>query len=301
MKSLENIELEKLFSRLVEVMKTQKKLKNDDVSSRLIYEIYNMWTTTKSVVLHKSAIWIDPEIANRLIEKGLIQKIGSETDKKYALTLTGIADNIQNKYGKRLDEQFSDFLALVDQKFNTVEQSDFSWKEKLGTLCLILLVSTSESSSIRLNNESNKKILAEVFKKTLDVIKKYGIVETKVKFKTVSRGESIASAHMSRLNKLARKTNHYYKFVGKGSAYYLDIEQSGKIDENKLFFLLGKIFEQFDPATDYKSLNKELQSISQEYSPRFLTRSTDPMLFLNIYKSLSKFIQMEIMKLSMKQ
>lgn len=301
MQSLEHIELEKLLSSLIDVMKKQKKLKTNEISSRLIYEIYNMWTTTKSEVLQKSAIWIDPEIANRLIEQGLVQKIASATDEKYSLTLTGIANGIKNKYGRRLGEQFTDFLALVDQKFNTVEKSDFSWKEKIGTLSLILLISTSESSAIRLNNESNKKVLAEVFQKTLDVIKKYGMVEIKAKFKKVSRGESIASAHMSRLNKLARKTNHYYKFVGKGSAYYLDIEKDGKIDENKLFFLLGKVFEQYNPATDYENLKKELQAISQDYYPRFPNRSTDPMIFLNLYKSLSRFIQMEIMKLTMKQ
>ena len=176
MQSHKKTDLEKLFFRLVEAVKKQKKLKSIDVPSRLLYEIQNMTTTTQSEILHTSAIWIEPEIADRLIEKGLVQKISSENDKKYALTLTGIANFIKSQYGKGLDEQFSDFLAIVDQKFITVEKSNFSWKEKLGTLSLILLVSTSESSAIRLDNEPNKKLLGEVFQKTLETLKKKDVL-----------------------------------------------------------------------------------------------------------------------------
>ena len=198
-----------------------------------------------------------------------------------------------------MDEQFIDFLALVDQKFNTVEKADFSWKEKLGTLSLVLLASSSQSSAIRLTNETNKRILAEVFQKTLIILKKFGIITGKEELKKVNRGESIASAHMSRLNKLARKTNHYYKIVGKGSEYYLDIEKNGKLDKTRLFFLLRRVFDRFDPECKYEMLCKELQNISQEYYPRFLARSLNPLILLNISKSLARFMQFEIMKMPM--
>ena len=295
----ETTEMEKMFASLINVMKKHKKINNNDIPSRLLYEIYNMWTTTKSKILHKSASWIEPRIATRLIEKGLVQKISSETDEKYTLTLTGIAHCIKEIYGKKLDEQFVDFLALVDQKFGTVEKADFSWKEKLGTLSLILLASSSQSSAIRLTNETNKRMLAEVFQKTLVILKKYGIIKGKEELKKVDRGESIASAHMSRLNKLARKTNHYYKFLGKGSEYYLDIEKNGKLDKTRLFFLLRKVFDRFDPECKYEMLCKELQNISQEYYPRFLARSLNPLILLNISKNLTRFMQFEIMRMPM--
>ena len=295
----ENTEMEKMFASLIDVMKRHKKINRNNISSQLLYEIYNMWTTTKSKILHRSARWIEPEIANRLIEKGLVQKISSETDEKYALTLTGIAHCIKETYGKKLDEQFIDFLSLVDQKFNTVEKADFSWKEKLGTLSLILLASSSQSSAICLTNETNKRTLAEVFQETLIILKKFGIITGKEELKKVNRGESIASAHMSRLNKLARKTNHYYKIVGKGSEYYLDIEKDGKLDKTRLFFLLRKVFDRFDPECNYEMLCKELQNISQEHYPRFLARSLNPLILLNISKSLARFMQFEIMKMPM--
>jgi hypothetical protein len=299
MQSTEDNEITKLFAHLVDVMERNKKINRNEIASRLLYEIHNMWTTTKSKILHESAIWIEPEIANRLLEKGLIQKITSEIDEKYALTLTGIAQCIKKNYGKRYDEQFTDFLALVDQKFSTVEKTAFSWKEKLGALTLILLASTAQYSAIRLNNETNKNILAETFQKTLDVLKKHGMIEPKQKLRGVARGESIASAHMSRLNKLARKTNHYY--VGQGSEYYFAIERDGRLDKNRLSFLLGKIFDNYYPECEYEKMNKELQDISQEYYPRFIGRSLNPLLLLDLSKSLTKFLQFEIMRMPMKR
>lgn len=299
MQSNEATEMGKMFTNLIDVMKKNKKIKEDDISSRLLYEIYNMWTTTKSRIFHKSGRWIEPEIAERLMEQGLVQRIASETDEKYALTLTGIAHCVREAYGKRFDEQFINFLALVDQKFNTVEGADFSWKEKLGTLSLILLASSSQSSAIRLTNETNKRILAEVFQKTLAVLGKFGIVTGREQLKKVDRGESIASAHMSRLNKLARKTNHYYRIIGKGSEYYLDIEKDGKLDKIRLFFLLRRVFNRFDSDCKYEILCKELQNISQEYYPRFLDRSLNPLLLLDISKTLGRFMQFEIMKMPM--
>ena len=299
MQSTEDNEITKLFAHLVDVMERNKKINRIEIASRLLYEIHNMWTTTKSKILHESAIWIEPEIANRLLEKGLIQKITSEIDEKYALTLTGIAQCIKKNYGKRYDEQFTDFLALVDQKFSTVEKTAFSWKEKLGALTLILLASTAQYSAIRLNNETNKNILAETFQKTLDVLKKHGMIEPKQKLRGVARGESIASAHMSRLNKLARKTNHYY--VGQGSEYYFAIERDGRLDKNRLSFLLGKIFDNYYPECEYEKMNKELQDISQEYYPRFIGRSLNPLILLDLSKSLTKFLQFEIMRMPMKR
>lgn len=299
MPSAEDSEIRMLFIRLVDVLEKNKKIKRSEIASRLIYEIYGMWTTTKSEILHESAIWIEPEIANRLMEEGLVQRITTEKDEKYALTLTGIAQCISTIYGKKMNEQFSDFLTLVDQKFNTVEKVGFDWKEKLGIITLLLLSGTAKYSAIRLNNETNKKFLAEALQKTLDVLKKYEIINKKEKLKGVARGESIASAHMCRLNKLSRKTNHYYK--GKNLEYYLDIEKDEIIDENKLSFMLRKVFDFYNPDCNYEMMDKELASISQDYYHKFLDRSPNPLILYNISKNITKFMEFDIMKLPMKQ
>jgi predicted transcriptional regulator len=291
----------KLFEIMLDVAITQsKKINRENAPSRLIFEIFNMRSSTKSKIFTQSAVWISPEITNSLVEQGLVQKISSEEGEKYALTFAGIAQCIRKKYGKTFDVQFTDFLALVDQKFNAVEQTTLNWDEKLAILSLTLLASSSESSAIRLNNETNKKILGEVFQRTLTCLKNYGLIDKKEELRTVSRGESPASALMSRLDNIARKTNHYYKFIGKGSQYYLDIEDNEIIDERRLNFLLKKVFGQFDANCNYDQMQKELQEISQSYYPRFLARSLNPNILYNISRLLRDFMQTEILHLPMK-
>ena len=295
-------ELMSLFETLIAVVEEHnKKLNKDNASSRLIFEIYKMWANTQSKIFSESALWLSSETASLLLEQGLIQKIPSEQAEKYALTFTGIAQCIKQQFDRRLDEQFLDFLALVDEKFNAVEQDSLTWDEKLATLSLVLLASYSPSSAIRLNNETNRKTLNEVFQRVLICLKTHGLISNKEELRKVNRGESLASALMSRLFKLARKTNHYYRFVGKGSQYYLDIENSGFIDEKRLHFLLGKIFGQYDPECNYEQMVKELEDISQLYYPRFTARVLDPNLVLTISKMLRNFMQTEILHLPMQK
>lgn len=290
-------EMMKLFDTLVGVMEKSRKIRRENVPSKLFFEIYNMWSNTKSKTFNESAVWVSPEIANSLLEQGFVQKIVSEEGEKYALTCTGIVQCIRMKYGKQLDEQFADFLALVDQKFDAVEQTSLNWNEKLATLCLILLASASPSSAIRLNNETNKRVLAEVFQKTLSCLKTNGIIRRGEELRKVNRGESIASALMSRLDGLARKTNHYYTYIGKGSEYFLDVEKNGSVDEKRLCFLLGRVFGHFNPNCDYKQLNKELEEIGQLYYPRFLSRSLNPTVVLGISQILRNFMNDGILRL----
>lgn len=291
-------EMRGLFETLVAVVQEHnKKINKDNASSKLIFEIYGMWASTQSKIFNESALWLSSETAEPLLERGFIQKIPSEQTEKYALTFTGIAQCINKQYGKKFDEQFTDFLALVDQKFNVVEQDALTWDEKLATLSLIVLASYSPSSAIRLNNETNRKGLAEVFQRTLTCLKNHGLVAKKEELRKVNRGESLASALMSRLFKLARKTNHYYRFVGKGSQYYLDIENNGIIDEKRLYFLLGKVFGQYNPDCNYEQMLRELEDISQMYYPKFISRALNPDHVLSISKILRNFMQTEILRL----
>jgi hypothetical protein len=295
-------EMMRLFETLIAVVEEHnKKINKDNASSRLIFEIYKMWASTQSKIFNESALWLSSETASLLLEQGLIQKIPSEQAEKYALTFTGIAQCIKKQFDRRLDEQFLDFLALVDEKFNAVEQDSLTWDEKLATLSLVLLASYSPSSAIRLNNETNRKTFTEVFQRTLTCLKTHGLISKKEELRKVNRGESLASALMSRLFKLARKTNHYYRFVGKGSQYYLDIENNGAIDEKRLHFLLGKVFGQYNPECDYEQMFKELEDISQLYYPRFTARALDPNLVLSISKMLMDFMQTEILHLPMQK
>ncbi|MEM2146776.1 MAG: hypothetical protein QW279_15540 [Candidatus Jordarchaeaceae archaeon] len=293
-------EMLRLFEELISVMEQAKRIKREDVPSKLIFEMYNMTDNSKSKIFAESALYLDPELAETLHEEGFIQKIRFEDSEKYALTLKGIAQCIQLKYGVTLDKQFLNFLELSDRKFNMGGRERLQWDEKLASLSLILLGSTSPSSAIRLNNEQNKSVLTEVFQSILSCMKKFNIIEKEYNLRTVDRGEAPVSALMSRLNALPRKTNHCYKIIGKGSEYYFDIEKENNLDERKLFFLLKQIFEHYDPNCNYAEMYEELAEISQLYYPRFISRTVNPLIILTILQKLKEFLTVEIYRLPMK-
>jgi hypothetical protein len=298
-KSTLESEMLRLFDELISVMEQTRRIKRADVPSKLIFEMYNMTENSKSKKFAESALYLDPETAEALLEQGVIQKIRSEDTEKYALTFKGIAQCIQLKYGVALDKQFLNFLELTDRKINLGGQDRLQWDEKLASLSLILLGSTAPSSAIRLNNEQNKSVLTEVFQSVLSCMKKFKVVEKEHNLRTVDRGEAPVSALMSRLNALPRKTNHYYKIIGKGSEYYFDIEKDNDVDEKRLFFLLRRIFEHYDPGCDYQEMYKELAEISQLYYPKFLSRTVNPLIILTILQKLKEFLNVEIYRLPM--
>jgi hypothetical protein len=285
-----------LFERLITIMEETKKIKVEAIASELLFKIYEMNSNNRSKLFSDSASWLDSNSAIDLLDEGFIQRIGEDYD-KYTLTLKGIAYCIEKKYGKLLDEQFVKFLELSDNKFILSGETELTWKEKLATLSLILLSSTSSNSAIFLTNEYNKGMFNEVFEKTLACLKRFGIINESEKLGTVSRGESPVSALMSRLQTLSSKTNYYYKFVGKGSIYYVDIEDNGEVVEKKMFFLLRKIFENYNPACNYEEMNRELAEISQRYSPRFQERTIKPSVMFSILKALEDFLDVEIRRL----
>ena len=284
-----------LFDGLVYTMERSKELKEKEVPSRLIFDLYKMSKNNSSQKLFESAAWIDLDASSALSEQGFVQKIILDEGEKYALTYKGIARCIEIKYGVTLKDQFLKFLELADESFNTAAQT-LTWREKLASMSLILLASTSESAAIRLTNEANKSALTEVFQKTLSSLKRIGIVDGKEELTSVKRGENLASAVMCRVDTLARKTRHYYKYTGQ-SEYFLDIEKNGDVDEKRMFFLLRRIFERYDPNCSYREMYDELSSISQIYYPRFLDRSVNSTIVLTILTKLRSFLDRDILTL----
>lgn len=101
-------------------------------------------------------------------------------------------------------------------------------------------------------------------------------------------------------NNLTRKTNLYYKNVSKESGYYFDIEKNGDIDERRMFFLLRKIFEHYNPNCNYQEIDKELAQISESYSPKFLARSINPNVSVSVLRRLKEFMDQQIWRLPQK-
>lgn len=290
-------EMLKLFDSLLCAAKEQfKKTKDDDVFATLIFDILNMTQNNRSKLFSGSGTWVAPEVTDNMLGQGVIQKVVSEENEKYALTFKGIAECIRMKYNKGLQDQFLKLLELSDQKFNGAQQSGLTWKEKLASLSLILVGSTSIASEIRLDDEANKAVLNEVFEKTLGCLKKHGIIEKEEELKSTS-GEHPVTAIMRRVNDLTRKTNLYYLNDRSVNGYYFDIEKNGDLNENRVFFLLGRIFEFYDLKCDYREVYEELAKISQLYSPRFRARTMNPNISFSVLKRLKNFLDNEVMRL----
>jgi len=291
------VEMLKLFDSLLCAAKEQsKKTKDDDVLTTLIFDLLNMTQNSRSKLFSGSGTWVAPEVTDNMLQQGVIQKVVSEDNEKYALTFKGIAECIRMKYDKGLQEQFLKLLELSDQKFNGTQQSGLTWKEKLASLSLILVGSTSIASEIRLDDEANKAVLNEVFEKTLECLKKHGIIEKGEELKSTS-GEHPVTGAMRRVNDLTRKTNLYYMNDRSVPGYYFDIEKNGDLDENRVFFLLRRIFEFYDPKCNYREIYNELAKISQLYSPRFRARTMNPNISFSVLKRLKDFLENEVLRL----
>ena len=179
-----------------------------------------------------------------------------------------------------------------------MEQTGLNWREKLATLGLLVTASTSHTSAIRLNNLTNKEVLGEVITLTLGFLKEHGLVRQKRQAKPVKRGEHPVSSLMSRLDKLPKKTNHYFQYIRDEWGYFFDVENDGILDENKVFFLLGKVFEAYDPTANYDEAYQQLSQISQQHSIRFLSWSVDPTISLNVIRLLKEFFEREMLFLT---
>jgi hypothetical protein len=284
-----------LFESLISVLEQMKKIKQEKIASDLLFNVFSMNRNNMSKSFSDSARAISPEKADILLEQGLIQIIPSD-EKKYALTFTGIVRAIEIKHNITLENQLLEFVKQADQKFNTGEQTALQWDEKLSTLSLLLLASTSAASAIRLNNQNNKEVLTQVFDETLACLKEYGFISPDVKIKaTKSRDESPISALMSRLNSLSRRTSHYYTNLPKDSGYFFDIEKDGGIDEGRLVFLFKRVFDSPDQNRgDYKKMCDKFTDISYRYSPRFLGRSSNTIISSKILRELKNFVDLEM-------
>jgi hypothetical protein len=299
MESSQRNEMLKLYESLLDATKTQiKKFKVENAASDLIIEILAVTQNNRSKLFSTSGTWVDTKSVDSLQEQGFIQKVISEEREKYALTFRGIAECIKMKHNLGLQEQYVEFLEQADQRYNGTEKSGLAWKEKLASLSLILVGSTAISSEVRLDDEANLAVLKEVFEKTLAHLKKFGIIGRKEELKIPSGGENPVSLIMrGRINDLTRKTNLYYTNDRNARGYYFDIEKDGVLNENRLSFLLRRIFEHYDSSCNYKEMYTELARISQTYTPRFRARIVNPNVSFGILKKLKDFMENEVLTL----
>ena len=286
----------KLYDNFIYDVKKSVIKKYDPTS--IISELHFINNNNRSSIFTNISTTLSDSISRNLQDHELIQSISVQGIKKWTLTLKGLAYNISNQESTTFVDQYSSLIKNFDDKFNFKSITKLDWKEKLATLSLLVMASTSKNSAIKLDNSSNRDIFEEILTKTLDCLKQHKIIDKKRKLPK-SRGEPPSTLFMrSRINDLPAKTNDVYVNLGKGKGYYLDIEQELELNKEKMWFLLNLVFEPYNAAINYDDLKNELITISEQYSTQMLTRNVDSGILFDTLNKIDEYFNIEIHYLS---
>jgi hypothetical protein len=285
-----------LYDNFIYEVKNSVIKKYDPTS--IISELHFVNNNNRTSIFTNISINLTADISNKLQIQELIQSVSVQGIKKWTFTLKGLAYIISNQELITFADQYSNLLKNFDDKFNFKSNTKLDWKEKLATLSLLVMASTSKNSSIKLDNSSNRDIFEKILTKTLDCLKHHKIVDKKRKLPK-SRGEPPSTLFMrSRINDLPAKTNDVYVNLGKGKGYYLDIEQELELNKEKMWFLLNLVFEPYNAAINYDDLKNELITISEQYSTQMLTRNVDSGILFDTLNKIDEYFNIEIHYLS---
>ena len=140
-------------------------------------------------------------------------------------------------------------------------------KEKVALLSLISIGAFYEETPLdRKNGPRYSSQLSKVLVESKDFLNSEGVIsETKdLKLNNDSEDEIVDSV-FRRLNDLAKKTGHLYRFGEKKSWLSLYDESTGQFDSESLSFLLWKIFGENIDLERQKKIDKFCQKISIDY------------------------------------
>jgi hypothetical protein len=255
-----------------------------------LFELHRMTKNNMIILLAESGESLSAEKADILLKSKLIHQVLSGEQEKYSLTLKGVASCIQLKYGLTLGHQFENFLELCDEKVMGIQNSSLNDKEKLASLCLLLVASGSIASEIRLDDEANQKVMSSVLTETLQCLKDFKVVNT-LKELRIAKGEITVCGIMRRSNELTRKTNLLYLNDKDCPGYYFDIEKNGEPRSERITFLLKKIFDQYDYQCNSSKLFERLSNISGLYAPKFRGRKLNSNVLLGIIKEIKHYLE----------
>lgn len=297
MDSTSENKLSLLFESLVGLLIKEKTVKQSDRQfTDMLFKILSKKEMNRSKLFANSALYVDKTIANSLVEEGLIQLSASDGQDKFCLTFKGIAEVLRSKYNVPYEKQFHDYLNDLDKTYSAIDKSDFTWKEQLASMSLLLVGSTSANSAVILDSKGNVDLMTEVFEKVLFSFQKYGLINDEAMLTTGVRGEPPVLFLINRLQDLPKKTNHYYRNPGK-SVHYFELEDGERVNEQRVLFLLKKIFINYRRDVAYAKLCEELQNISIKYSPGFSNRKVMQRNIFDTNAYLQEFFQDVVHKL----
>ena len=295
--SREKDALVRLYDNFQYEINKSKVIKRYDPSS-IIYELLTVTKNNRSSILTNISVTLTDDVSTNLENLGLLQSLDVQGIKKWTITLQGLSYIISAYDSLSFFDQFSNLLRCYDSKFKLDSKKQLEWKEKLVTLSLILMVSTSKTSAIVLDNSSNRTLFEELLSRTLSCLNRHNIFEKKRKLPKSKGGEPMATLIVrSGISDLPAKTNDIYVNLGGGEGYYLDIEQSLELDKEKMWFLMNLIFEHYDTSVNYDELKTELINISEQYSTQMMTRNVNSRILFDILNKIDEYFNIEINEL----
>ena len=164
------------------------------------------------------------------------------------LSEINIIDYLQNKF----------FNSGITEKLNP--------KEKVALLSLISIGAFYEETPLdRKNGSFSSSQLSRILVESKDFLNSEGVISDKdLKLNNDSEDEIVDSV-FRRLNDLAKKTGHLYRFGEKKSWLSLYDESTRGFDSESLSFLLWKIFGENIDLEQQKRIDKFCQKISIDY------------------------------------
>lgn len=228
---------EQFYDVLYQNLYNENKLVEGSIFKQLLWSWSNQvleYLDSASVSSEK----IDPLILNELIEKEFVR--GGSEFSKYVLTAKGVWE-IEATLEK-IDSQL--LLDYIDKsKYFVKWGGNLSNKEKVVILSLIALRAFCEETPLnRKNGIRSLDNINEVMTKSIIFLKE-NVNDFNLKLSEDAREGPINSI-FARLQELPKKTRGLYKFNKKESKGWLDVydEEKGKLSEEKLAYLLWKVF-----------------------------------------------------------
>ena len=294
LESHEKDTLVRLYDNLQYEIKKSRVIKRYDPNS-IIYELLIVTKNNRSSILTNISVTLTDDVSNNMENLGLIQSLNVQGIKKWTITLQGLTHIISVIESLSIYDQYTSLLRCFDSKFKLESKNQLEWKEKLVTLSLILMVSTSKNSAIVLDNSSNRALFEEVLSRIISCLNRHNIFEKKRKLPKSKGGEPKATLIVrSGISDLPAKTNGIYVNLGGGEGYYLDIEQNLELDKEKMWFLMNLIFEHYDTSVNYNELKTELINISEQFSTQMMTRNVNSRILFDILNKIDEYFNIEI-------
>ncbi|MHA1973138.1 MAG: hypothetical protein ACTSW1_09105 [Candidatus Hodarchaeales archaeon] len=290
--------LQTLLESLIDEVNKKKIIKQGYEQESLLYDLFYLSNNRKSKLFQSSSVMFLPDSAEKLAKAGYIQELDINGTTKYALSFLGVSEALQlfHKYDKK--NQFSDFLKQNDEKYQKITVTgELNWREELAIITLLFLGCVTENSALKLNNELNRDNFETLMKTNISILAKYGVFDKNHELPK-SRGEPRSTLFMrSRINDLARKTNHIYKNIGSGEGYYLDIVDNNQIDVEKVNYLLKKIFRRYNPEIGYNELKNDLMENARSYQSKFISINFKSGTLIDLLDAINNFFNREIWEL----